>query len=145
MIDDQDDLDWTRVEERDDTLVREEPDVAVPYDLGERTARFGEAIIDFAKMIPVNPVTDRLISQSVGCGTSVGANYCEANDYISAKDFLFKVSTCRKEAREAQYFLRMIVRARPELGDQGRKLWREARAFNLIFSAIWRKGKRDQK
>ena len=119
MADARDDPDWTWVEE--ESLVGEEPDGApVPYDLEERTARFGEAIIDFAKVIPVNPVTMRLISQLVGCGTSVGANYCEANDHISAKDFLLRVSTFRKEARESQYFLRMIARARPELGDQGR-------------------------
>ena len=45
-----------------------------PYDLDERTAQLGEAVIDFAKSIPVNPVTDRLIRQLVGAGTSVGAN-----------------------------------------------------------------------
>ena len=145
-MDAQDDLDWTRIEEADDTLVREGPDgPAVPYDLEERTARFGEAIIDFAQIVPVNPVPTRLISQLVGCGTSVGANYCEASDHLSTKDFLYKAATCRKEARETQYFLRMIVRARPELGDQGRKLWREARELNLIFSAIWRKGRNEQK
>lgn len=145
MVDTRDDFDWTRLEEND-SLLREEPDeAAAPYDLEERTARLGEAIIDFAKVIPVNPVTRRLIDQLVGCGTSVGANYCEANDNISVKDFLLRVGTCRKEARETQYFLRMIVRARPELGDQGRNLWREARALNLIFSTIWRNGKRDQK
>ena len=145
MADAQDDFDWTQAEEGDVTIIREEPDgPAVPYDLEERTARFGEAIIDFAQVIPVKPVTTRMISQLVGCGTSVGANYCEANDHISAKDFLYKAATCRKEARETQYFLRMIVRARPELGDRGRKLWREARELNLIFSAIWRKGKTEQ-
>jgi len=147
MVDAQDDLDWTQVEEGDNTVVREAPDEApaIPYDLEERTAKFGEAIIDFAQVIPVNPVTTRLISQLVGCGTSVGANYCEANDHVSTKDFLYKAGTCRKEARETQYFLRMIVKARPELADQGRKLWREARELNLIFSAIWRKGRSTQK
>jgi four helix bundle protein len=146
MIDDEDDLDWTEEEEGDGMIIREEQDPAeVPYDLEERTARFGEVIIDFAKTIPVNPVTTRLISQLVGCGTSVGANYCEANDHVSTNDFLHKVSICRKEARETQYFLRMVVRARPELGDQGRKLWREAKALNLIFSTIWRNGKTERK
>jgi four helix bundle protein len=144
MDDARDGVDWTGGEE--DALVREEPDEAwVPYDLEERTARFGEAIIDFAQVIPVNSVTTRLISQLVGCGTSVGANYCEANDHISARDFLHRVSTCRKEARETQYFLRMIVRARPELGDQGRQFWREARELNLIFSTIWRNGRKNLK
>jgi four helix bundle protein len=57
-----------------------------PYDLEERTALFGESIIGFAKSIPVNPVTNRLINQLVGAGTSVGANYCEADDAVSKKD-----------------------------------------------------------
>jgi len=126
--------------DEDETVLREEPE-ETPYDLEERTARLGESIIDFAGEIPVNSVTMRLISQLIGCGTSVGANYCEANDHISPRDFLHKVGTCRKEARETQYFLRMIVRARPELSERARSLWREARALNLIFSSIWRKGR----
>jgi four helix bundle protein len=142
MVDPRHDLDWTSEE---DSVIREEPRQAeVVYDLEERTARFGEANIDFAQVIPVNPVTTRLITQLVGSGTSVGANYCEANDHLSGKDCLYKISTCRKEARETQYFLRMIVRAGPELGNEGRALWREARALDLIFSAIWRKGKSGQ-
>src|SRR5437773_2725636 len=58
-------------------VVREEPDGVPTYDLEERTARFGEAVIDFARIIPQGPVTNRLIDQLVGCGTSIGANYCE--------------------------------------------------------------------
>ena len=50
------------------------------FDLEERTAVFGEAIIQFAKTIPLNPVNNRLIDQLVGCGIAVGANYCEADD-----------------------------------------------------------------
>ena len=96
-------------------LVREEPDLKRVYDLKERTARFGEAIIDFAKTIPLNPVTTRIISQLVGAGTSVGANYVEADDAVSKKEFLKNIGTCRKEARETKHFLRMAVRAVPEL------------------------------
>ena len=136
--------DPTRFWEEDEAVLREEAAEA-PYDLGERTARFGESIIDFAREIPVEPVTMRLISQLVGCGTSVGANYCEANDHVSARDFLHRVGSCRKEARETQYFLRMIVRARPELADRARSLWREARALNFVFSSIWRKGREKSK
>ena len=57
-----------------------------PYDLEERTTVFGEAIIGFAKKVPVNPVTRRLIEQVVGAGTSMGANYCEADDAVSKKE-----------------------------------------------------------
>ena len=71
-----------------DTLrVREEADAKPVYDLEERTARFGEAIIDFAKKIPPGPVTERIISQLVGAATSVGANYDEADDAVSKGNF----------------------------------------------------------
>ena len=119
-------------------LVREEPGTKRVYDLEERTARFGEAIIDFAKTIPQNPVTTRIISQLVGAGTSVGANYVEADDAVSKKEFLKSIGTCRKEARETKHFLRMTVRAVPQLKPQARTLWLEAKELHLIFSKIWR-------
>ena len=56
-------------------FVQEEPDAKPRYDLEERTARFGEAVIDFPKSIPQDAVTNRIISQLVGAATSVGANY----------------------------------------------------------------------
>jgi len=109
------------------------------FDLEERTARFGESIIRFAKKIPRNPVNNRLIDQRVGAGTGVGANYCEANDGVSRKDFRHKIGTCRKEAKEAQFFLRMVATAEPNLKAEARVLWQEAHELNLIFSAVWRK------
>jgi four helix bundle protein len=119
-------------------VVREEPDTRRVYDLEERTARFGEGIIDFAKTIPQTPVTNRLVSQLIGAATSVGANYVEADDAVSKKDFLKSIGTCRKEARETKHSLRMIVRAMPELKPQARRLWVEAKELHLIFSKIWR-------
>jgi four helix bundle protein len=121
-----------------ESMVREEPAKPRVYDLEERTARFGEAIIDFVKLIPQDAVTSRLISQLVGAATSVGANYVEADDAVSKKEFLKNIGTCRKEAREAKHFLRMIVRAVPELKPQARTLWLEPKELNLIFSKIWR-------
>src|SRR5881392_1329916 len=109
------------------------------FDLEERTARFGEAIIRFAKSIPQNPVNNRLIEQLVGAGTSVGANYCEADDGVSRKDFKNKIGTCRKEARETKFFLRMVAKAEPGLKPAARKLWQEAKELHLFFCAIWRK------
>src|SRR5882724_9930772 len=122
-------------------LVREQPETKRVYDLEERTARFGEAIIDFAKTIPQTSVTNRIISQVVGAGTSVGANYVEADDAVSKKDFLKSIGTCRKEARETKHFLRMAVRAVPNLKPEARKIWMEARELHLIFSKIWRSGR----
>ena len=119
-------------------VIREEPSDSRVYDLEERTARFGEAVIDFAKTIPQNAATNRIISQLVAAATSVGANYVEADDSVSKKDFLKSIGTCRKEARETKHFLRMVARAVPELKLQARELWMEARELHLIFSRIWR-------
>jgi four helix bundle protein len=127
-------------DDRAGCVVREEPAPDAPpvYDLGERTARFGEAVVDFANIIPRTAVTRRLIEQLVGCGTSVGANYCEADDAVSKKEFRLRCGTCKKEARETKHFLRMVVRAVPELKAQARPLWQEAKELHLIFAKIWR-------
>ena len=109
------------------------------FNLEERTAVFGEAVIAFAKKIPINDVTRVLISQLVRAGTSVGANYVEADDADSKKDFKFKIGLSRREARESKHWLRMIVAAEPQLRDDAKKLWREAQELNLIFGAIRRR------
>ena len=126
--------------DRETSVIREEPDAKRVYDLEERTARFGEAVIDFARTIPQDAVTNRLIGQLVGAATSVGANYAEADDAVSKKEFLKNIGTCRKEARETKHFLRMVVRAVPESKLRARKLWLEARELHLIFSKIRRTG-----
>jgi four helix bundle protein len=122
-------------------IVREEPPNKRAYDLEERTARFGESVIDFAKTIPQSAVTYRIIGQLVGAASSVGANYVEADDAVSKKEFLKNIGTCRKEARETKHFLRMAVRASSELKPQARKLWMEAKELHLIFPKIWRSRK----
>jgi four helix bundle protein len=112
------------------------------FDLEERTAKFGEAIIAFAKRVPVNLVTTPLIPQLVDSGTSVGSNYCEADDAGSKKEFLYRISLSKRESRETKHWLRMIVAAVPELRDPAATLWQEAKELNLIFAAIHRR-KRD--
>jgi len=62
----------------------------------------------------------------------------EADDAVSKKEFLKSIGTCQKESRETKHFLRMIVRAVPDLKAQARTLWLEAKELNLIFSKIWR-------
>jgi four helix bundle protein len=108
------------------------------YDLEERTAKFGESVIDFAKMIPLGPRTNRLTDQLIGSGTSVGANYCEADDAVTKKEFRNKIGTCQKEARETKFFIRMVVRAVPQLREAARPLWQEAKELHLIFAKIYR-------
>jgi four helix bundle protein len=109
------------------------------YDLEERTARFGEKVIAFAKSVLSTCVTLPLVSQLVRSATSIGANYCEADDAESRKDFRHKISTCRKESRETKHWLRMLVAADRGLREAVKPLWQEAKELNLIFSAIWRR------
>ncbi len=109
------------------------------FNLEERTAKFGEDIIIFCKNLPKNEITRPLINQLVKCGTSVGANYCEADDAESRKDFQHKIGICKKESRETKHFLRMSVVAVPEVKIEARKLWTEAKELNLIFNAIYKK------
>lgn len=130
---------WAEEDTEGGPLVLRESGNGPPSDLGERTARFGEAIIIFCKKIPESPVNNRLISQLVGAGTSIGANYCEADDAVSGKEFKQKIGTCRKESKESMFFLRMMATAEPNLKSEARFLWQEAKELNLIFGSIWRK------
>ncbi len=108
------------------------------FDLEERTAKLGIAIIQFAQRIPKNPVNLPLIGQLVRSGTSIGANYCEADDGESKKDFHHKIGLGKKETRETKHWLRMIAAAEPDLKNQARQLWQEAKELHLIFAAIQR-------
>jgi four helix bundle protein len=109
------------------------------FDLEERTARFGEDVIRFCRGLPRDAVCDPLVRQIVRSATSVGANYCEADDAVSRREFRQKIGTCRKEARETKHWLRMIAAADPGHADDARRLWREATELHLIFSSIFRK------
>ncbi|MBI4599592.1 four helix bundle protein [Candidatus Uhrbacteria bacterium] len=111
------------------------------YNLEERTAQFGENIIRFCKNVPKNIVTHPLINQLVRAGTSVGANYCEADDAESRNDFRHKIGICKKESRESKHFIRMIVVAVPDMKADAAILWREAKELNLIFNTIYIKVK----
>jgi len=111
------------------------------WDLEERTAKFGENVILFCKKVPKNPITIPLITQLVKAGTSVGANYCEADDAESKKDFRHKIGIVKKESRESKHFIRMIVVAVPKLKEDGKPLWQEAKELNLIFNSIYKKVK----
>jgi four helix bundle protein len=109
------------------------------FDLEERTATFGENVIRFCKSIPLTDITGPLVRQVVRSGTSVGANYCEADDAISGKEFRQKIGTCKKEARETKHWLRMLAAAEPGKADAARVLWKEAQELLLIFASIFRK------
>lgn len=111
------------------------------FDLEERTAKFGEAVIRFARSLPRDQVSRVLVSQLVRSSTSIGANYLEADDSGSRKEFHYRISLCRRESRETKHWLRMLVAACPEQRESALPLWREARELHLIFAAINRKNR----
>lgn len=106
------------------------------YDLEERTAVFGEQAVDFSKSLSQNSINNPLLNQFIRSATSVGANYCEANNASSKNDFRNKIFICKKEASETKYWLRIIARANPDKKEECKKLWKEANELTMIFSKI---------
>lgn len=115
--------------------------MATKYDLEERTAKFGECTIEFAKKINKNPITIVLIKQLTRSGTSIGANYCEADCAESRKDFEHKLGICKKESKETKHWLRMMIKASPKTEAEAKKLWQEAHELQLIFISIIKKSR----
>jgi four helix bundle protein len=106
------------------------------YDLEERCAKFGEDVIKFCKTIKINEFTKPLINQIIRSATSVGANYMEANQASSKKDFQNKIRISQKEANESKHWLRMISTADELHQEKCRELWKESHALTLIFATI---------
>lgn len=106
------------------------------YNLEERTAKFGEEIIEFCRIIKQDVIAKPLISQLVRSGTSIGANYCEANNASSKKDFRNKIFICKKECQETKHWLRMITKCDPDRGENAKKLWKECQELTMIFQKI---------
>jgi len=111
------------------------------FDLEERTAKFAEAVIQFCQKVKETTITKPIISQLIRAATSIGANYCEADDSDSKKDFRHKISICKKEARETKHWLRMLAIALPDRKEDLKKLWYEAKELHLIFNSIYAKVK----
>ncbi|MBI2638258.1 four helix bundle protein [Candidatus Peregrinibacteria bacterium] len=111
------------------------------FDLEERTEKFSTRIIIAVKKFPENFLTKPLLSQLIKAGTSIGANYCEANNAASRKDFRHKISICKKESRETIYWLSIIAATISMHTDELRLLTAEARELNLIFGAIFHSSK----
>lgn len=106
------------------------------YQLEERVEEFGEQVIDFVKKIKLTLITRPIIEQLVRSGTSIGANYFEANGASSKKDFINKIYISKKEAKETQHWLRMIAKADFSTKIMARSLFSEATQLGKIFSSI---------
>lgn len=106
------------------------------YNLEERLARFAEDVIGLMKKLPQNAINSRMISQVVSSAGSSGANYNEANEAESKKDFTHKSSIVKKELKETKHWLRLLLRANPEFKDDFKKVQKENQELLLIFSKI---------
>ncbi len=113
--------------------------------LEERVSVYGERVIEFCYSLSLDAVLDPLVRQFVRSATSIGANYCEADEAQSKKDFRHKIALCRKESRETKFWLRMIAKACPSQRSLARELWTEAKELHLIFCAIIRTTDRNLK
>src|SRR3989344_8017196 len=106
------------------------------YDLEDRTLTYGKRIIALCKSLVKNSINLPLASQLIRSGTSVGANYREANETSTKKDFLFRMRICRKEAKETAYWLDLVIEANPELKERIKPLSDETIELVKIFAAI---------
>ncbi len=111
------------------------------YDLEERTLTFAKQTIDLCKKLPNNTINFKLIDQIIRSSASVGANYREANDYLGKKDFLYRLRICRKEAKETQFWLDLILHSNPEFEKDIIILKEECLQLRKIVSSIINKFK----
>jgi four helix bundle protein len=108
------------------------------YDLEERTEVFAKDVRNFVKRLPKDLANIEYSRQLIRAASSVGANYIEANESLSKKDFLMRIKISRKEAKESRYWLRLITPADGQLQEQ-ELLIQESTELLMIFSAIVRK------
>lgn len=106
------------------------------YDLKERTLNFSMKAISLCKSIKLTIVIKPLIEQLIRSSTSIGANYCEATNASSKKDFRNKIFICKKEAEETKYWLMILKNALSDKSEQIRELLKETQELLLIFQKI---------
>lgn len=107
------------------------------YDLEERTFQFAKAVRMFVKTLPNTLANMEDSKQLIKSSGSVGANYREANESLSKKDFLMRMKISRKEAKECAYWLRLISETNNLAdSDEAQKLTQEVQELKKIFSAI---------
>ena len=111
------------------------------YDLEDRTLKFAIRVRKFLRKLPktVSNIEDG--KQVIKSSGSVGANYIEANEALSKKDFKHRIKISRKEAKESSYWLRIIAWANEQYINECRKLYQESHELLLIFSKILKSSK----
>jgi len=112
------------------------------YDLEDRTLRFAKNVRKFVKKLPKTIANIEDGKQLIKASGSVGANYIEANEALSKKDFLMRIKICRKEAKESRYWLRLVdTGGNRELEKERKELEAEAEELTHIFGSIVTKSK----
>ncbi len=110
------------------------------YDLEEKTLKFAKRVRDFVKQFKqtISNIEDG--KQLIRASGSVGANYIEANEALSKKDFVMRIKICRKEAKESAYSLKLVdIDDNPELECERQELTQETTELTNIFGSISRK------
>ncbi len=110
-------------------------------ELERRTKAFALRVIRFVASLPKNKVNDMMGYQLVKAGTSIGANYREANRAESRNDFIHKISLVEKEAAESQYWLELFDE--DKIGDAEERQWllHESGELLAIFTSIGKSSK----
>lgn len=106
------------------------------YDLEEKTFQFAQDCRLTIKGLKKNVVNISDCKQLIRSSGSVGANYIEANESLSKKDFIYRIKVCRKEAKESVYWLRLLSTSKTNHDSEIKKLKNEATELKKIFSAI---------
>jgi four helix bundle protein len=112
------------------------------FDLEERTFAFAKRVREFVKRLSKTTGNVEDSRQLIRSSGSVGANYIEANEPFSKKDFVLRIKICRKEAKESRYWLRLIEAIEESLASERDLLAQEAQELMNIFGAIVRKSER---
>ena len=112
-----------------------------PYNLEERTLKFGKNIVWLCKALPFNTVNKRLGDQIIRSGTSIGANYREANETDTKRDFKNRIRISKKEAKETIYWLELIIEANANLKEKITPLLEESKELMKILGSIYEKAK----
>ncbi len=111
------------------------------YNLEERTLEFLKAVIRLCKKLPKDVVNVEIIRQLIRAAGSIGANYREANEAISKKDFSHRIKISRKESKESHYWPQGLLEANPSFAEEIKPFIQEALELAMIFSSIMNKTK----
>ena len=116
------------------------PEYSSKYNLEDRTLAFARDARKFVRKLPKDIPNIEDSKQFVRASGSIGANYIEANEALSKKDFIMRIKICRKESKECSYWLNLIYTAdNPSLEKERQALLQESKELTNIFGAIYRK------